>query len=328
MQILVFGEQAEQESIGRALGTVSHSVRFARGTLAILGPGDGSPNAIVVAYHGHAQLEAVRQLSEKYPTSLLVVAVDSGSEISALIAAGADEIIRRPFVAEELRARVQATRRARSETCDTFSFRELPSWQNLPLAVSNALVQTIGQSIVFGATSLHENPAFRAGSITMSLASREQELRVSIIADADALTWLGSKLLDEASVTDAARDDMLRELANVAGGAVKHAVADDRFILTTGSPTNDLYGLAERSEHLSRVCTGHGYLGWIVEVRKRKNVHVPAARLTEGMVLVRDLRSETGILLATAGSRLTSSTAERVRKILGTRVFVEVSEAA
>jgi hypothetical protein len=46
------------------------------------------------------------------------------------------------------------------------------------------------------------------------------------------------------------------------------------------------------------------------------------------MVLVNDLCTEGGVLLVTAGSRLTSSTAGRLAQLLGERFVVEVACAA
>ena len=43
------------------------------------------------------------------------------------------------------------------------------------------------------------------------------------------------------------------------------------------------------------------------------------------MVIVHDVRSESGALLVTAGSRLTKTTAERLGRLLGPKVFVEVA---
>jgi hypothetical protein len=46
------------------------------------------------------------------------------------------------------------------------------------------------------------------------------------------------------------------------------------------------------------------------------------------MVVVNDVRSKSGALLVTAGSRLTRTTAERLGSLLGPRLFVEVAFAA
>jgi hypothetical protein len=55
---------------------------------------------------------------------------------------------------------------------------------------------------------------------------------------------------------------------------------------------------------------------------------VPASSLAEGMVLVHDVRNEGGILLAPAGSRLTSTTAAKLAQMLGPRFTLEVASAA
>ncbi|MBK7395712.1 MAG: hypothetical protein IPJ34_05250 [Myxococcales bacterium] len=46
------------------------------------------------------------------------------------------------------------------------------------------------------------------------------------------------------------------------------------------------------------------------------------------MVLARDLKNEAGVLLIPAGTRLTSSTVDRLTKLLGATFLVEVANAA
>jgi hypothetical protein len=76
------------------------------------------------------------------------------------------------------------------------------------------------------------------------------------------------------------------------------------------------------------VSGGRHCLAIVGEIRSLANARVPASKLREGMVLTHDLRNESGALVVTAGSRLTSSTAERVAKLLGDRFSVEVASAA
>jgi hypothetical protein len=54
----------------------------------------------------------------------------------------------------------------------------------------------------------------------------------------------------------------------------------------------------------------------IGEVKRRVNRRVEARRLIEGMVVVTDVRNGGGVLLLPSGTRLTSTTAERLSNLL------------
>jgi hypothetical protein len=71
-----------------------------------------------------------------------------------------------------------------------------------------------------------------------------------------------------------------------------------------------------------------GRIALVAETRAKENQRISAADLSEGMVIVREVRSEAGLLLVPAGSRLTSSTAAKLAQVLGPRYFVEVAAAA
>jgi len=53
-----------------------------------------------------------------------------------------------------------------------------------------------------------------------------------------------------------------------------------------------------------------------------------AAQLAEGMVRAQDIRSEGGVLILPAGSRLTATSANRLAAMIGPRYFLEVAPAA
>ena len=69
-------------------------------------------------------------------------------------------------------------------------------------------------------------------------------------------------------------------------------------------------------------------LSFTASIISRQNQRVTAHTLREGMVLARDLKNEAGVLLIPAGTRLTSSTVDRLTKLLGATFLVEVANAA
>ena len=65
-----------------------------------------------------------------------------------------------------------------------------------------------------------------------------------------------------------------------------------------------------------------------VALRARGNVFVPATRLAEGMVLARDLLTDTGALLLKAGARITASASSRVRSLVTADRMVEIADCS
>jgi hypothetical protein len=164
----------------------------------------------------------------------------------------------------------------------------------------------------------------------MSLALDRIALRVSVMGDRSALKWLGKAVLGDGCAPEATIADMLREMANTAGGAIKRAALPENLTLTTGIPSNATNVRFEGPGVQSWTMPldgGKANLAIVGEIRERDNQRVPVTGLREGMVLAHDLRTESGALLVTAGSRLTSTTAERLAQVLGPRFLVEVAPA-
>jgi hypothetical protein len=65
----------------------------------------------------------------------------------------------------------------------------------------------------------------------------------------------------------------------------------------------------------------------VAEIKERANRRVPASQLIEGMVLAHDLRNDCGILLVPSGSRLTGTSAARLAKMFGDKIYLEVATA-
>jgi hypothetical protein len=161
----------------------------------------------------------------------------------------------------------------------------------------------------------------------MVLASDHLELCIALIADRDACRWLGDNLLCEADPTTEMLDDVLREMVNVAGGAVKRAMLPEGLVLSTGIPVSTAAVPAGSARRIWRLVIDEDIsLAIIAELRARPSRRVLARGLIEGMVLVDDLCTAAGVLLLPGGTRLTETTAERLRMLdLG---LVDISSAA
>jgi hypothetical protein len=168
----------------------------------------------------------------------------------------------------------------------------------------------------------------RGASIPMSVTSEQAEIRVSVVVEAKLLRTLAGLLLGDENAPAAALEDMLREIANTAGGAVKRAASEEKVTVTTGLPINEARGLT-RNEMTrcwtARINGERAQLGIIGEVHRRKNERLPVSKLQEGMVLSHDLRNDAGALIMPAGTRLTATTVTRMAGILGSRFVVEIT---
>lgn len=272
---------------------------------------------------------------------MYVIAVTSDGHhprlVASAVAAGSHDVLCAPFTDHELRMRVDAQRRlarwmssrnSRDPASPTASspLTDLRAWHYLGDLVADDFEATFGRAVnieerwpTFTATS-------RLAAISMTLPTEQLELCISVVADPSVRCWLGETLLGAPDTTADMLDDILRELANVAGGALKRAVSVEGPILTTGIPANGR----------SMPTSGSGSRCWtvdlddgvalavIAEVYRRTSRRVSARRLVEGMVVASDVRNQAGVLLLPSGTRLTLTTAQRLSHILDTEL-VEVA---
>jgi CheY-like chemotaxis protein len=347
--VLINDNRAERDSMVRVLERASFIVEpFGDSNGAVVAIGREAPQVVVLAMSGAGLPELIRLIrgADASGNAYILAILDgtpAGREIGPVLAAGAHDFIRRPVIDAELAARAKAPTRmikwaqsvAKPKVFDfsmAIDIARLRMWQGMGSIVAEDFAQVVGQPLEtakgwprrFGA-------GMRGATIAMSLPSEQTEVRVSIVIDPPTMAWVGAALLGDANAGEPAIDDVLRELANTAGGAVKRAALPESITLTTGIPTNDhaprYHGEGVQCWTLT-ADGGKAAFAIVGEIRKRENQRVAASRLREGMVLVNDLRSESGALLVTAGSRLTSTTAMRLAQMLGERFFVEVACAA
>jgi hypothetical protein len=207
----------------------------------------------------------------------------------------------------------------------------LQAWKALGALTATDFSQVLGQSFrVQSGWPAQFTSELHSATIPMSLAGDQLEVRLSVVVDSTMLEWVKETLLGDPTATTEATDDVLRELANTAGGALKRAALGENVTLTTGIPSSDT-AVRPSDTHACWTLTldgGRACLAVVGEIRTRENQRVAASTLTEGMVLACDVRNEGGMLLVPAGARLTSTTAAKLAGLLGPRFFLEVAPAA
>lgn len=292
--------------------------------------------------------ERIRLEEERIGHTFIVMLTSrvSPSDVSRAFAAGVDDYVRKPFVREELLARVAGCQRLRSIVhravrCAKQSWTQNPvlgldAWKHIDSIVASELAEMT--SLPF--THLREGPAPRkptfCAELTFSLAQEKAEVPFVIGLDEKSLSAISSSMLGDAEPTEETLLEIVLEASNVLGGAFKRRAVEEGVVFATGIPRRIAAADVPRSMD---ECEGvrHWYVSTqddqvLVEVmagaRRRENRVVSVAELCEGMVLAADVRNPAGVLLLPAGARLTESTAERARSLLNPAFVVEVAAAA
>jgi CheY-like chemotaxis protein len=301
------------------------------------------PDVVIVWVSGDASAETIARLRTAVGGGQsYVLAMLEGPprhwDIPTILAGGANDVVRCPVTEAEVVARVTGSRGAVRrpppvvapllDRAGVGAVGELRAWRDAGALVAHELGHLVGEELrATLAPPGGDGRDRRGATISMSLARAQVEVQLSLVTTSPGLHRLGTKLLADPSPKEAALDDVLRELANVAGGAVKRAALSESVTLTTGLPFDNPSVRVE----------GHGIRFWTLtredgtecvavagEIQAMQKQRVPAASLREGMVLTQDLRTESGLLLVTSGSRLTNTTASRLAKLLGSRILVDV----
>jgi DNA-binding response OmpR family regulator len=347
MRIVLYNDrQTEREAMVRTMASIRNVTVEAYGDeaeahAAILGE---SPQLMVVAVSARGGAEVVQRFrgSDVSGQAYLLAVFDAGmpsKEIPTLIAAGANDFMRRPVLESELIERVRAPERllwwARNVGQPTLfgidpprEVTGLQAWRNLGPLVATDFAQIAGRPV----NAVEGWPAsysadLRCATVAMTMTQTQVEVRLSVVVDSAAQLWLKNEVLREPAATLGAIDDAVRELANTAGGCFKRPALAEGMVLTTGLPLTAPAPTREETINCWTLSIENSSVTMLLtcQVRRRGNQRLPASELTEGMVLLNDLRSRNGVLLASAGSRLTETTAAKLSQVLGARFYLDVS---
>jgi len=246
--------------------------------------------------------------------------------IPSAIAAGCHDVLKAPFTDEELWTRVEVLERLRgwnrianAATGAKRTYEDARGWRFLGDVVADDLESMLCQRVKVTRRGACSDQAIRMASIPMVLSADHVELFIAVRATREACARLGENLLGDPNPAPEMIDDVLREMANAAGGAVKRALLPEGIVLTTGIPSGgdaDAAPSTTTVRALNLDAEGGAELTIVADVRCRRSCVVPTRTLCEGMVIIDDLRNAAGVLLLPGGTRLTSTTAERLRRIL------------
>ncbi len=261
------------------------------------------------------------------------------SEVHRALQAGADDFIRKPFCDEDLLARVEAPCRIATWTSVA---RNVHDWSTLVELTETSLWRLPGQVVIAALSELVRTEIEESSSrpqppgyaASIPLTASNAEVRLGLVLEGDAARAIALKLLGDSAPSNETLDDLTREAANTIAGAVKRAAHDEGIALTLGLPSSVHFGAVLSNEPSSKRrdvfcrmgCAGLSVTLALVDAAPK---WVAASSLSEGMVLAHDLHTSNGLLLASAGTRLTRTTADRLARLLGaTRLEVASASAA
>ena len=144
-------------------------------------------------------------------------------------------------------------------------------------------------------------------------------LRCTMAAGAVIAKAMLPRSVDHADVVT----DMLAELCSLLLGSAKKALRGVGFQFTLGVPRGSVMPIGFSMQ--SRVVLGGPAARIIagIGLRSAKVASIQASALRENMILIDDARSESGVVLAPAGSRLTSTRADLLsRELTGHHIRV------
>lgn len=239
------------------------------------------------------------------------------TEYRAAWGAGADDVMRGMVSVEELRGRCEAPGRIRTwagreELAGGFDLEELGFWRELEPLSARELGSMIGVSLTVGAPGGTQ----QAASIVLTLPGDGVEVEILLGVDRGGSEALTRHLLG-APATDELVSDTLAEMVNVLGGTCKRAGLRDGHAFSIGLPG----GHRPFDPSAGGRCWGlHGeslrFVLCATASRGRPSL-LATAELREGMVLARDIRSNSGVLLLAAGVLITERTVCRILSLQG-----------
>jgi two-component system chemotaxis response regulator CheY len=340
MHALVVDDNArERDFVARSLQEVRFTVTEAaevRHALAALQK--QVPDLMVLAWNETSRelMKRVRELPGEVRTYVIAI-VDhlSPATVSAVCEADADDFIRRSFSKDELIARSVAIKHGRrssgrlpvaaSERSQAVDVKKLKAYRDSGQVIAGDLEQMFGE-IELSPRWPFNGDGLLGARIVLALPSEHLELRTSVAVESKAKGALGEAILGDPEATDDAVRDVLRELANTAAGAVRRVALTEKVTFTPGLPDDGLFPIVDPSRcWTARVKAANLCLGIAADLTSRANERVPAEELKEGMVVAHDLQTATGELILRGGTRITTTAAERVIRLLGAKFLVEVA---
>lgn len=271
---------------------------------------------------------------------VLTAAAWTPPDIASAYALGADDLLKTPAPREEIVGRTDGVKRVharltemQAQTSDfstAFEVMQARTWRLMDEIIAGELGEQLG--VALAPVIAPPDAAYataRASEISLVLPAESLEIRIAVGADAAACDAIAQLVLGGDTRAESL-GDALRELANTAGGVLRRTGEAEGLSFTIGLPCDgDLLAgtTAQKRRWLAQAPSGLtlAFAASIASIAPRA---IPAGALCEGMIIARDVTSPAGLLIASAGTYLTRSAAERLARLAGQQTLVEVTEMA
>lgn len=339
--LLVNPNKIERDAHCKFLESRSHRVEYAcdlRTTLQLLGAAPFQSVYIDSVFQSEGALEildGIRTQCTQPVRPYIVLGIDRAQvQFEELYQAGVSDFIRRPLWKEELAARLETAVRVRASEPKSTSTDPLaqPGWADMSSILSASLAGFANAAVDVDREARPPQDPAVATSLSLTMPVQDAEIRIVAIISAANLRALARQMLDATMPTENLLHDLLGELVNSVAGALKRAAPDVE--LTTGLPAQlpaaELGACWEHATIRSNVRIRGSVISvaFAVALVTQRKQRLAANLLREGMVLTKDIRTDAGLLLIPSGTRLTSTSADRVARLLGPERLVEILAAA
>lgn len=168
-------------------------------------------------------------------------------------------------------------------------------------------------------------PGSGSPGATVSLTDVEHELKIDLtfFAPASSARAIAAAFCGDPSIVDdEIIRDVLLELTNSGMGAVKSAFLNDGYKFAGATPKAKVFASIDqliKDAEAKRALTYRSessFVHAVVAVRRTPRVRIKASSLREGMVVAVDVVNEAGVLIIPAGTRLTETSADRIRRMV------------
>jgi DNA-binding NarL/FixJ family response regulator len=198
-----------------------------------------------------------------------------------------------------------------------------PAWNTIEEVLCNMCTEYMRAQfqLVAGVAA----PASGSPGATISLTDVEHELRMDLTffcPDSSARALATAFCGDADMVDDEVIRDVLLELGNSGMGAVKSAFGSDGFKFAGSTPKGKVFSDVEsliadvEARRLLTFRSESSFVHVVVAVRRIPRIRIKAGALREGMVVARNVVNDAGVLIVAAGTRLTETGAERIRRLV------------
>ncbi len=349
MRILWVGDEDDfRRGVTESLQSSGHSVRHAHGDGTAVGVSrQEAPHVVFVAPRecNDGALDLIVKLREegKPPPHVLLVMQDANEAF--LVRAyqnGLDGEVARARGESYVRARVDSLERRLDPNKKTATpVKASPTVSPLELVARSgawrngrgAFTDAVGKFLALGAQSgevpIPAPPLAMGCEIVLSSAALELELRVALAVDGPTAKTLAVHLFGDES--DGLEGDMMNEIANICMGTMKTALSSEQLAFAAGLPkavSADLV-LRPAAEWKMRdsfsIRAADATLVLNLGLRSKANIVVSVGSVVEGMVLAKDVYNPRGMLLLTAGTRLSLTMVEKLQGMLPPKQMLEVS---